>query len=80
MNLSPQMAEIRVDNRKSKVFIITILISSRILINLFNSLYFSLENFAQLWQDLDPMLTAPMPSNPWISNDESFFDVTDDDK
>ncbi|CAG5133050.1 unnamed protein product [Candidula unifasciata] len=35
----------------------------------------NLEHFAENFMDIDPMITPPLPSNPWISDDTSYFDI-----
>ncbi|GFN81928.1 regulator of G-protein signaling 7 [Plakobranchus ocellatus] len=36
----------------------------------------NLENFALQYFYLDPMLTPPLPSNPWITDDTTFFEIS----
>ncbi|XP_005098469.1 regulator of G-protein signaling 7 isoform X2 [Aplysia californica] len=37
-----------------------------------------LKNFTDLHHELDPMVTPPLPSNPWISDDTTFFEICED--
>ncbi|KAK7004343.1 regulator of G-protein signaling 7 [Biomphalaria glabrata] len=37
----------------------------------------NLEHFTEQYFDLDPLLTPPMPSNPWISDDTTYFEISE---
>ncbi|RUS81851.1 hypothetical protein EGW08_010374, partial [Elysia chlorotica] len=36
----------------------------------------NLENFALQYFELDPMFSPPLPSNPWISDDTTFWEIS----
>ena len=38
-------------------------------------LHCSTVNFCQRYHEFDPMLTSPLPSNPWVSNDNTLWTI-----
>ena len=39
----------------------------------FMCIFCSAVNFCERYREFDPMLTSPLPSNPWVSNDNTLW-------